>query len=282
MRWWSLGLLWGLAGCAAHANRSADVDLQRAFDVTAQRAALAEAAVAELTERLDVISGQLQRQGLMDASEGASLDELQREMGSIRGQLEEMQFALQTLQGDLEAMVESTDRRAAATDARLAQIESMLGVTPPSVFSVPEPEISPDEGEGETAQPEPAEDPAPVDLPGRLALGRERLDAGQAVAAQAILDSVVEQMKAEGHPGIDEAIYFQGEALRAQSKWKEAARVFRMITEEYPSSSWSSWAMLRIGDCFEGMGRSEAAQTFYDGVIRNYPASEAATEAKTR
>ena len=37
--------------------------------------------------------------------------------------------------------------------------------------------------------------------------------------------------------------------------------------------------MLRIGECFAAMGRAEAADTFYDGVVRKFPGTDAAKEA---
>ncbi len=41
-------------------------------------------------------------------------------------------------------------------------------------------------------------------------------------------------------------------------------------------------ALLRQGDCFDGMGRKEDATIFYEDVIRRYPKSKAAKTAKSR
>jgi TolA-binding protein len=40
--------------------------------------------------------------------------------------------------------------------------------------------------------------------------------------------------------------------------------------------------MFRIGECFVGMERPDAAEAFFDGVIRNFPNTDAAKEASTR
>lgn len=40
--------------------------------------------------------------------------------------------------------------------------------------------------------------------------------------------------------------------------------------------------MLRIGECFGNLGRADAAQTFYQGVLRNHPGTDAAAEARSR
>ena len=38
--------------------------------------------------------------------------------------------------------------------------------------------------------------------------------------------------------------------------------------------------MLRQGECFEGLGQRDNASLFYDDVIRLFPRSKAAREAK--
>ena len=48
------------------------------------------------------------------------------------------------------------------------------------------------------------------------------------------------------------------------------------------SSTWAPWSMLRQGECFESMGKKDEAKLFWQDVVRKYPKSKAAKEAKGR
>ena len=115
---------------------------------------------------------------------------------------------------------------------------------------------------------------------GRLKLAEQRMEEGQQAAARAILEAALaEEPK---HPSAAEARYRLAETWFNEGKWRDAAKRFQVVTDEHAKSPWAPWAMLRIGECFDGMGRADAAKTFYEGVVRNFPSSDAARDAKRR
>lgn len=71
--------------------------------------------------------------------------------------------------------------------------------------------------------------------------------------------------------------------LYLKLRYNEAARVyFDSVISEYADTSWYVWAVLGKGLAFEQDKRFEEAAEIYRSVIRDHPATEAATEATGR
>jgi TolA-binding protein len=281
--------LWALSACAGR-NTGATADLQLAADAAAQRAALAEAGLAEAEARLDALDDKLAAVGL-DGGLG-SLADVAEEAARLRGRVEELTFELQALRGDFERWQQDVERRQLHAEARLASLEQLLGAQPPSLAAVMAPE-SPVSGTGgaATVTPRPAGTPAAAGAAGpgdgrvdgaaaRLALARQRMVEGQQAAARAILEAAL--TAAPDDPLAPELRYRVAQTLYNEGSYRDAARAYQVVTDKHPRSEWAPWAMLRIGECFEGMGRADAALTFFEGVERNYPGSDAAREAAKR
>lgn len=278
----------GLGGCAMWANTGATAELQTGYAVAAQRAAVAETSVSTLEGRLDRLEDLLRRQGLTETGGPQSLEQLGAEVARLRGEIEVLQFGITGIRADLDQYMLDQERRQLHDEARLRALEALLGTAPP-----PPPRLdgagAPVLGEAPDA---PGDTGAPggtapglgeegtVDVAARLDLARERMEAGHQTAARVVLEQT---LAAEpDHPLSSEVRYRLAETWFNEGKHKEAAKAFQRVTEDYPSSPWAPWAMLRIGECFEGMGRSDAADTFYEGVVRTYPEAEAAGEARER
>lgn len=271
----------GLGGCATWANTGATAELQTGYAVASQRAAVAEESVASLEGRLDRLEDLLRRQGLTGSGGPQSLEQLGAEVARLRGELEVLQFAITGIRADLDQYTLDQERRQLHDEARLRSLETLLGAEPP-----PPPRL---EG-GAPVAVDPVGDTGgvtpgigeegPIDVAARLDLARERMEAGQQTAARVILEQT---LAAEpDHPLSSEVRYRLAETWFNEDQYTEAAKAFQRVTEDYPSSPWAPWAMLRIGECFEGMGRADAADTFYEGVVRTYPDAEAAGEARER
>lgn len=272
-----------LSGCAAS---HATTDLELGFTVASQRAQLAELAVQDLQDRVVELEAILKQQGLSRASGLQTVEQLAGELARLRGELEEARFDLDALRADFDQYQIDQERRVLHAEARLAQLERLLGVTPPppprldagvdsssdgSASAVSSPPTSPPMG---------TPDDAPSDFESKLALAVARMGDGQQAAARVILKGALED--APDHPRADEARYRLAETWYNEGKWRDAARLFQAVTDKHPKSTWAPWAMLRIGECFDGMGRADAAETFYDGVVRNFPGTDAAKEAAAK
>jgi TolA-binding protein len=57
---------------------------------------------------------------------------------------------------------------------------------------------------------------------------------------------------------------------------------FQEVIDKHKSSPWAAYAMLRQGECFEAQGQKDNARLFYEDVVRLYPKSKAAKEAKAK
>jgi TolA-binding protein len=275
--WRILGGLTLLLSTTAWAGGGATAELQLGYTLAHQRAQLAEAAVEDLDAKLVEIEAFLRSQGMGSGEEGRSLADVLAGLDTVRAQVEEIEFLVKGVRADLDQYMADQERRQLHDEARLAQLESLLAVRPPPAPSL--------DGSGEPTgtaaeDPAPAAEELPVDAAGRLALAMSRIEQGQQAAARAILEQAAAE--ATGDPLLPELLYRAAETWLNEGKFKQAARAFQVVTDEHARSSWAPWAMFKIGVCFDEMGRADAAKTFYEGVQRNYPQSEAAAEAKGR
>jgi tol-pal system protein YbgF len=285
-------LLLALAGCGG--ARAGSADLQYGFTVASQRAQLAEAAVSDLQDKVVHMQEVLEEQGLDRASGQQSMQQLQADVASVRGAIEELKFSVEGIRSDLDAFRADYERRALHAELRLDQIEEVLGLTPPAAPSLDGTtadagRVTDTSGAVASASPIPttasssggsADAAAPVGFDERLELAEKRMEEGKQAVARAILEMALQDDPKNAKA--PEAAYRLAETWYNEGKWREAAKKFQVVTDDWPKSAWAPWAMLRIGECFDGMGRNDASKTFYEGVVRNFPSSEAAKEAKRK
>lgn len=267
-----------LGGAPAAFAGGSTAALQAGFEAASQRAALAESAVQELQDRIVALEESLRAQGADRASGLASLQEVSSTLADLRGQLEVLQFEVKTLRADLDQYTLDQERRTIHAESRLANLERTLGVAPPPPPSLDGAPAIAGDATGSAEAPADLPTLAPGDVDGRIALAETRMKNGQQAAARAILEQAVNA--APDHARLPEVRYRLAETWFNEGKWREAARAFQVVTDNHAKSAWAPWAMLRIGECFDGMGRKDAAATFYDGVLRSYPNSDAAKEAR--
>ncbi len=84
------------------------------------------------------------------------------------------------------------------------------------------------------------------------------------------------------HPKADNALYFAGVGLMAQSDFEEAAGIFERLLSSYPASDEAQAAMLKLAECRVRMKNSREARAVYTQVVNKYPGSAAANEATQR
>jgi tol-pal system protein YbgF len=84
------------------------------------------------------------------------------------------------------------------------------------------------------------------------------------------------------HPKADNALYFAGVGLMAQSDFEEAAGTFERLLSSYPASDEAQAAMLKLAECRVRLKNAREARAVYTQVVNKYPGSAAASEATQR
>jgi tol-pal system protein YbgF len=84
------------------------------------------------------------------------------------------------------------------------------------------------------------------------------------------------------HDRLGEAYYRIAESFQNEQDFKQAAGAFQDVLDKAGTSTWAPWSLLRQGECFEGLGRPSDARIFYCDVLKKYPKSKAAKEAKAK
>jgi tol-pal system protein YbgF len=98
--------------------------------------------------------------------------------------------------------------------------------------------------------------------------------------AEAMLNRFLELYP--NHARVGEATYRRAEAAMKAKQYKHAIIRFQSVIDQFKSSSWAAWAMLRQGECFEEQDQQDNARVFFSEVVRLYPRSQAAATAKRK
>lgn len=221
-----------------------------------------------------------------------SLEELRSEVARIRGDVEVLGHDYSVTSESFSALGEDAAFRLAWLEDRAAQLEENLGVNPPPPPEIESPAaVAPEGGEAgaesaggdgaaEAAQPE--DDGAEgVSDPDRLIdLAEQHLAAGRERPAEAVLNRFLELHP--DHARVPEALYRRAEAAFNEEDYSGAVLRFQEVIDGHKDSPWSAWAMLRQGECFEAQDQPENARLFYEDVVRLWPKSKAAKEARKK
>ena len=129
--------------------------------------------------------------------------------------------------------------------------------------------------------------PGQVDSLWRLAQEERRLGQWSKVSAKC------ERLALEfppGDPRIVQARFYLGEAQFAMGDQLAAAREFRRVSDETPNDVLAPTALLRAGDAYADLWRkpeldptyAQTALSTYQELVNRYPASDAATRARSQ
>ena len=108
----------------------------------------------------------------------------------------------------------------------------------------------------------------------------DHLAAGREKPAEAVLERFLELYPE--HPKVPRVLYRRAEAAFNAADYSAAVLRFQEVIDGHKDSQWASWAMLRQGECFDAQDQPENARLFYEDVVRIWPGSEAAREAKQK
>lgn len=84
------------------------------------------------------------------------------------------------------------------------------------------------------------------------------------------------------HPKADNAIYFAGVGLMGSGENAEAMGEFERLLRDYPASDAVTEAMLKLGECRTRLNRVADAKAIYQRLVDSYPGTAAATQAQAR
>ncbi|POA96830.1 tol-pal system protein YbgF [Chromobacterium sinusclupearum] len=236
----SSALLLTLAGCASTSDLEAT---RRQLDQVNQQA----------TTRIAAVESKLSNEKLLEMV--SQVDNLKAEVAKLRGDIEVLNYNLQTTQkrqndlyNDLDGRLgrlEGTGKHDASQPAAAAQQQAAAGDS----------QASPDYDKA-------------------LNLLRAR-DFPNAVNALSLFIQQNPQA-----PQAAEAAYWLGVAHTALRQYDAAIDIHRRFVEQYPNNHFAPDALRNIGNCQRDLGQVDQAKNTYRRLIKLYPKSDAALKAK--
>ncbi|NLC61910.1 MAG: tol-pal system protein YbgF [Gammaproteobacteria bacterium] len=242
--------------------------LVAAAPASAQRASLADRVAA------------LERQESMSRSSNVDLleqvNELRREVVSLRSQIEELQHGLEQLR-------ETSRAQYLDADGRLNRLEG--GMPAPAL---PDPDGDgdglpvpvPDSTAGADApapRASPAQDP---DERAAYEAAFSALRAGEYERAADLFEQFL-QVHPSGNLAPN-AHYWLGESFYVLEDYERAQRQFEALIEQFPEDSRAPRALLKVGLSQFGRQQLDAAEETLAAVVERYPGSDAAVTADDR
>lgn len=305
-----------LAGCVPFHNQAATAEYDRRVVVANMRVAQLEESLSDADARLAQAEEWIRVRGHEDSEQLEDIEQVNQAVRSVRGEIELLRHDVDGMRQTVDRLQVDQELRLFQADARLKQLESYLGVTPPppptaedlglvAADSVAGCGEEPDcedpacqhlEACGGEPAPEPGdcgEEPdcenpacaeraecqeAPDTASGYLDLGIEHMKAGRQGVARAVFEKAMAEFPDDDL--VPELRYRVAETWFNESRWQKAAISFQHVLDNHGTSEWASWSMLRQGECFLQLGDQSAARLFYEELGRLYPDSEAAREAK--
>jgi TolA-binding protein len=253
--------------------------------------------LARLAEIEEVIS----YRGEQEEIELENLEGIEMEFRRIRNQVETLQRGSTQGASETKAFRADADARLLEAIARLGSLEQSLGLSGTQVSRPVSAKVRDSRVPKPTTKGSPNEEPPtlqdtveivkPADEEVRLEENQEPVQAGPLVLAeQALTDgkpriarAVLERAMRESEASSKEPefLYRYAETWFAEGLYEQAGLRYQKVVDLASDSSWSAWAMVRQGECFQKLGNADGARFFWEDVIRQYPDSEASKLAET-
>ncbi|HEX7116711.1 MAG TPA: tol-pal system protein YbgF [Steroidobacter sp.] len=211
--------------------------------------------LTELDGRLLRIERVLANQSLLNLSQ--RIEGTQAEMRELRGQVEELQHALEKAQEQQREMYSDVDRRLSALEGGAGGASGNLGGPPANGLPIPQ---------GDDR----ANYQAAFDL---LKDGKyqEAINAFTQFLATFPMSALA-----------DNAQYWLGEAHYVTKRYQDALRDFRTVLEKYPDSRKTPDALLKIGYCNYELKNYSEARAALNQVVQRFGDTTAARLASQR
>lgn len=251
--------------------------------IAALERALAEAERAQATD--------MQSMRDQAARFGVEMDALRGDFRKALGQAEETAYSLEKRQEAVNRMEETVSRM----DVRLSRLEDFVDVegkrkpgAPPVHAQAPVvPSVVPSAAPPVAAPAPPVVPEVPVETAAKslnekdlFARGKEAVEQGKYEDARTYLAEFLSRF---GETKLaDNAQYYVGETYFLEKWYERAVLEFQTVIEKYPAGDRVPSALLRQAMSFELMGDKENAGYVYKELIKKFPKSSEATQAKKK
>ena len=218
-----------------------------------------------ISDRLDKLERTLSTAGLIDLVE--QIEELQKEVRVLRGELENLQFQMNKIQNNKDSLEAASQER----------LSSKLTDEPTTVMSVDKPDSLQNTSSLSLESNSIDSEPQPTAVINgeqlyRVAFGL--LKAGKYLEAiEGFNDYLSKNPEAEFS---DNSQYWLGEAYYVLQDYEEAIQQYKRLIQQFPDSKKSSHAMLKIGYCHEKLGSEAKAVETLSELQELFPNSAAA------
>ncbi len=221
------------------------------------------------------------------------VDELEREMQTVRGQLSEQERQLQRQSSRVDQALEASRSQSPPAPAGFGAAAGAAAVSPatPEPLSTPTMAAAPSE-QGEQRADDTADGVvAAADSAGIAGVSDEEqqrlyneafevLKSGDYDAAIEAFQKVIDaNLQGSWAPS---AFFWQGETYYVKQDYQAAAKSYNELIQRYPDSGRLSDAKLKLGYIAQEMGDRQAARQRFNEVISDYPDSQAAGLARQR
>ncbi len=230
-----------------------------------------------LEKRVQLLEQKLSNRSAMQLLQ--QVDQMQREMRAMQGQLEEAQHLIQRMQ-------ESQRKQYLDLDARLRALEGGNPTADPGYSGVPV--IPSPVADTTSPQHAPSSAPQPTDSANASAEDevqsyRKAYETLQAGHYDAAVDAFSEFL--QRYPGgeyADNAYYWLGEAYYVKRDFNAARQAFRQVVDKFQNSPKVPDAMLKLAYIDLELGQDKKAREALQEIVRRFPGTRAAKLARQR
>ncbi|MGY2799165.1 tol-pal system protein YbgF [Ewingella americana] len=198
------------------------------------------------------------------------LSDSQRDIDSLRGQIQENQYQLSQLvdrQKQISQQMDSLSSQGSG-NANAAASGAAAGAAAGAA--------------GDSSTPAPSQAPASTgdentDYNAAVALALEKKQYDQAISA---FQAFIKQYPKSTY--LPNANYWLGQLYYNKGKKDDAAYFYAVVVKSYPKSPKSSDAMYKVGVIMQEKGQADKAKAVFSQVVKQYPNTDAAKQAQKR
>jgi tol-pal system protein YbgF len=236
-------------------DKLSDDEKKLADDMQTQLQSLqkrSEDKVAEMNKALETLDRAEHRS---DADVGIQLQKVVEDVAQLRGQVESYLFKINELEASLKKMSDDVDTRFTAVQGTEAV-------------------------KAAEAKKKADELKRPADKKEFLALAADKAKGGDAPLARELYDEFLKKWPKDELVG--DAHFGRGDTYVSEDKCREALSEFRKVMQDFPKSKSAPFAYLRSAECFKKLKMLPESKLAYEELLRSYPKSDAAKEAKQK
>ncbi len=211
--------------------------------------------IKQLDKRLTQLEQILERNGLLELS--SELDRLQEEQRDLKGKIEEIKYALDSNKSGSEIEVPQQNQKVLSNSTTDLTSNSSIVSIENEEKNNTEPEIN-------------------AELTGEEIYKNSFALLKAADYENAIIGFREYLLKYSNGKFADNSMFWIGEAYWVTQDFEKAIEEYLQLTDTYPQSQKSSHALLKIGYCYEKLGKIDEAKGILEELQKKFPNSTAA------